>query len=94
MFKFWRTFPAIRYLPEVNNGKNRRCKSCPKLTIKTLERRDLVLVSLSLTLNRFNTIFFVSNYFEQVNASRVFNFLFTLMGRQGVIKAWENIRHN
>ena len=58
--------PARNYMFKVNNRNTRtRCEICSKLTIKTLERR--VLVSLLLTLNIFQTLFYsfcVS--FEQV----------------------------
>ena len=46
------TFSCLKLL--MANTK-KRCKICSKLTIKILERRDVVLVFSSLTLNMFGT---------------------------------------
>ena len=51
-------FPVGNYMFKVNNRNTRtRCGICSKLTIKTPERRQNVLVSLALTLNIFHTLF-------------------------------------
>ena len=70
-------FPADYYLFKVNNrNTTTRCEICSKLTIKKPERRhsvNVILVSLLLTLNIFNTLTPCSSVsivkFEQVNTT-------------------------
>ena len=51
------TSTASNYLFKVNDRNTRtRSEICSKLTIKTPERRRIVLVSLFLTLNIFHTL--------------------------------------
>ena len=50
--------PVDNYMFKVNNRNTRtRCGICSKLTIKTPERRSIILVYLLLTLNIFHTLF-------------------------------------
>ena len=50
--------PARIYLLKVNNRNTKtRCEICSKLTIKTVERHQWLLVSFLLTLNIFHTLF-------------------------------------
>ena len=78
-FKWWLwvpmrwSLPVNIYLFKDNNGNTRkRCEICSKLIIKTYEQRhwrDVVLLSLLLTLNIYHTLFYVSiSYYEQAIA--------------------------
>ena len=62
--------PANIYLVKVNNrNTTERCEMCSKITIKTLDRfNDVVLVSLLLTVNIISSFSSVSVVdFEQIN---------------------------
>ena len=67
------SLPVNIYLFKDNNGNTRkRCEICSKLIIKAYEQRhwrDVVLLSLLLTLNIYHTFFYVSiSYYEQAIA--------------------------
>ena len=51
-------YPVGNFMFKINNKNTRaRCEICSKLTVKTPERRRVVLVSLWLTLNIIHTLF-------------------------------------
>ena len=86
----WSLLANIYLFKDNNRNNGKRCEICSKLTIKTYERRqwhDIFLLSLLLTLNIYNTFFYVSfGYYEQGTVCWASSFFSSFLhGRWGLI---------